>query len=165
VKRIMTAVVALVALAAMASTAVAAQQHPTTEVTTIDHDVNVDDTLCGFDITFVQNGNFKVTTYYDKEGAPVKSILTNYNSRFTETATANGKTLATNFPAVYITSYPSGSTVQNGLRASYHVPGVGVVALDAGLVSLSPTGDVLFEAGPHQFQDGSAPAFCDYFAA
>jgi len=161
----MPALFTLVALALTASTASAAHQRPTTEVTTVDHDINVDDTLCGFNITFVQNGNFKITTYYDKQGAKVKSILTNYNSRFTETATANGKTLVTNFPAVYITSYPSGSSVQMGLRAAYTVPGSGVVGLDAGRISFSPSGDVLFEAGTHQLTDGSADAFCDYFAA
>jgi len=166
VKRIMTAALfVLVALAVTALPASAAHPRPTTEVTTIDHETMVDSTLCGFPITFTQNGNFKITTFYDDQGNPTKDILSNYNSRFTETATANGKSLVTNFPAVYITTYPSGAFVQVGLRAQYTVPGAGVVALDAGRISFSPTGDVLFEAGTHQITDGSAAAFCAYFAA
>jgi hypothetical protein len=163
VKRIMTALFVLVALGLTASPA-SAQQLPTTVVTT---DVNftvVDTALCGFEITFISNGTYKTTTYYDSTGNRVKSILTNYNSRYTETATANGKTLTTNFPAVYITSYPSGASVQLGLRAAYTVPGAGVVLLDAGRISFDPSGAVVFEAGQHQLIDGSAPAFCSYFA-
>jgi hypothetical protein len=137
---------------------------PTTEVTFQDFTI-VDTALCGFAITFHQNGNFKTTTYYDSAGNPVKSILTNYNLRFTETATANGKTLLSNYPAVYITSYPSGASVQTGLRSNYTVPGAGRVLLDAGRIVFDPSGAVLFEAGQHQFLDGSATAFCAYFAA
>ncbi len=137
---------------------------PTTEVFTVVNSTTVDTALCGFPITFTENGTYKVTTYYDSAGNPVKSILTNYNVRFTETATANGKTLVANFPAVYITSFPSGAFVQYGLRANYTVPGAGAVLLDAGLISFDPSGAVLFEAGQHQVQDGSATAFCSYFA-
>src|SRR6266536_1963211 len=90
---------------------------PTTEVFVVDNDTSVNTSLCGFPITFTQNGTFKVITYYDSAGNPIKSILTNYKVRFTETATANGKTLLANFPTVYITS-SDGTTVESGLRSA-----------------------------------------------
>jgi hypothetical protein len=41
-----------------------------------------------------------------------------------------------------------------------------MVLLEAGRVILDPvTGDAVFEAGQHQFLNGSSEAFCSYFAA
>jgi hypothetical protein len=152
----------LAVVGALAGTALAAQ--PTTEVITIDHSTRVNTALCGFAITFTENGTFKITTYYDSAGNPVKSILTNYNVRYTETATANGKTLVANYPLASITSFPSGTSVSLGLRANYTVPGAGAVLLDAGRIVFDPSGAVVFEAGLHQLLDGSLSAFCSYFA-
>lgn len=151
----------LVLSLAVAAPAVAAR--PTTEFTTEDA-TSVDTDICSFPITFHDSGTYKTTTFYDKAGNPVKSILTNYNDRFTETATANGKTLLANYPTVFITALPSEAYVQLGLRANYTVPGSGVVALDAGRVSFDASGEVLFEAGPHDILNGSWEAFCAYFA-
>ncbi len=136
---------------------------PTTEVFVVDNDTSVNTSLCGFPITFTQNGTFKVITYYDSAGNPIKSILTNYKVRFTETATANGKTLLANFPTVYITS-SDGTTVESGLRSAYTAPGAGLVLLNAGRVVFDPSGAVVFEAGQHQVLDGDVAAFCAYFA-
>jgi hypothetical protein len=157
------ALVLLVLPLAFAAPALAAR--PTTEVTTVVNRTTVNTDLCGFAITFVEGGTFKETTFYDGAGNPVKSILTNFKERYTETATANGKTLRTNYPTVFITSFPSGSTVQVGLRASYAVPGAGLVLLDAGRIIFDPSGDVVFEAGTHDLQNGNVTAFCAYFAA
>ena len=80
---------------------------PTNEVTTVVNAVTVDEDICadfGFDVTFVENGTFKTRTFYDREGNEVKTILSNFDVRFTSTATANGKTLSTNYPLVFITA-------------------------------------------------------------
>jgi hypothetical protein len=138
---------------------------PTTEVTTIVDSVTVDSDICadfGFDVTFVENGTFKTTTFYDSEGNVVKSILSNFDVRYTSTATANGKTLSTNYPLVFITY--TDADIRVGLRNAYHVPGEGVVLLDAGRLILDPaTGEVTFEAGQHEIVEGSVDAFCGYF--
>jgi hypothetical protein len=138
---------------------------PTTEVTAIVDSVTVDEDICadfGFDVTFVENGTFKVKTYYDGEGNVVKTILTNSNVRYVSTASANGKTLLTNYPLVFITY--SDADIRVGLRNAYHVPGAGVVLLDAGRLILDiETGDVVFEAGQHELLNGSVDAFCGYF--
>ena len=137
---------------------------PTTEVTVF-VDLTFDDTeLCGFPITFVENGSFKVTTFYDRAGNPVKTILTNFNQRYNSTATANGKTLSTNYPLAVITYIDADTRIEVGLRNAYHVPGGGIVLLDAGRVIIDgATGEATFEAGQHEFLNGSAEDFCGYF--
>jgi hypothetical protein len=149
----------------LAFTAAALAVPPTNEVTTIVNVSDVDTDICadfGFDVTFVENGTFKTRTFYDREGNTVKSILSNFNVRYTSTATANGKTLSTNYPLVFITY--TDADIRVGLRNAYHVPGEGVVLLDAGRLILDPaTGDVSFEAGQHEFLNGSVSAFCGYF--
>ncbi len=143
---------------------------PTTEVTEVELGdfASVNTELCGFPIAFDESGSFKVKTFYDAEGNPVRSILTNFNQRYSATATANGKTLSTNYPLTIHTSFVGGEEdlrLELGLRNAYTVPGAGVVLLDAGRVIIDQaTGDVLFEAGQHQFLEGDAEAFCDYFA-
>jgi hypothetical protein len=52
-----------------------------------------------------------------------------------------------------------------GLHNAYHVPGEGVVLLDAGRVLIDlQTGEALSEAGPHQLFAGDADALCGFFA-
>jgi len=153
---------AFAVVGALAGTALAAK--PTTVVTVIVDFTYTDSTLCGFPIVFVENGSFKVTTYYDSAGNKVKSILTNQGP-YGESATAYGKTLTANYPAPFITSFTNGTLSLLGLRSAYHVPGAGLVLLDAGRVVFdSTTGDVLSESGQHQRLDGDVGAFCAYFA-
>ena len=77
---------------------------PTTEVTVVElGDFAAENTeLCGFTIFFDESGSFKVKTFYDAQGNPVRTILTNFKDRYTATATANGKTLSTNYPLAVI---------------------------------------------------------------
>ncbi len=149
----------------LAFSATALAVPPTTEVDVVVDSVTVDSDICadfGFDVTFVENGTFKTKTYYDSEGNEVKTILTNSSVRFTSTASANGKTLLTNYPLVFITR--GDGDIRVGLRNAYHVPGAGVVLLDAGRLILDiDTGDVVFEAGQHELLNGSVDAFCGYF--
>jgi hypothetical protein len=149
-------------VAALAAPALGAQ--PTTVVTVIVDFTYSDSALCGFPIVFVENGSFKVKTYYDSAGNKVKSILTNQGP-YGESATANGKTLTANYPSPFITSFTNGTLTLLGLRSAYHVPGAGLVLLDAGRVVFdSTTGDVLSESGQHQRLNGDVGAFCAYFA-
>ena len=139
---------------------------PTTEVTVVELGdfAAVNTELCGFPIAFDESGSFKVKTFYDAEENPVRTILTNFKDRYTATATANGKTLSTNYPLAVIT-YGEDLRLELGLRNAYRVPGAGVVLLDAGRVVIDgATDEVLFEAGQHQFLNGDGDAFCDYFA-
>ena len=118
----------------------------------------------GLTIRFVENGSFKIRTFYDREGNVVKTILSNFNQRFTSTASANGKTLSTNYPLVFITDSDD-ADIRAGLRNAYQVPGAGVVLLDAGRLIFDANGDLVFEAGQHELLNGDIGAFCEYFAS
>jgi hypothetical protein len=73
--------------------------------------------------------------------------------------------LVTNYPLVISTSFQDGARLELGLRNTYSVPGEGVVLLDAGRIVIDlVTGEVLFEAGQHEFLEGDAEAFCSFFA-
>jgi hypothetical protein len=138
---------------------------PTNEVTVIVDAVTVDTKICadfGFAVEFVENGTFKTRTFYDREGNIVKTILSNSNVRYTSTASANGKTLSTNYPLVFITRGDD-ADIRVGLRNAYHVPRAGVVLLDAGRLVFDANGDVVFESGQHDLLNGSVDAFCGYF--
>jgi hypothetical protein len=154
----------LLALAlAFATPALAAA--PTSEIIVVTDFQYVDEALCGFPVTFVDNGTFNLTTFYDDAGNPIKSVATNYQARYTVSATANGKTLTTNAPAVVVESFEQGIELVLGLHNAYHVPGEGVILLDAGRVLIDlQTGEALSEAGPHQLLAGDAHAFCGFFA-
>jgi len=140
-------------------------EQPSTDVTVVVDYTYTDTALCGFPIVYTENGTFKVKTYYDGAGNPVKLILTNM-SRYTETATANGKTLTTNWPASVHYSLENNTVAQVGTRVAYHVPGAGMVLLETGRTVFDlTTGDVLFTAGQHQLIEGSADAFCSYIGS
>jgi hypothetical protein len=168
-KRTLLLLSSVVLACVFAASALAAP--PTTEVTEVELGdfLSINDELCGFPITFDESGSFKVKTFYDAEGNRVRTILTNFNDRYTATATANGKTLSTNYPLTVHTSFEEDEEdlrLELGLRNAYRVPGAGVVLLDAGRVIIDlATDDVLFEAGQHQFLNGDADAFCNYFAS
>jgi hypothetical protein len=126
--------------------------------------------FCGPDaVSFVDSGSFKYTVFYDDDGNPVRALSTNYRERYTVTASANGRTLTTNAPAVVIEDFRAGTELVLGLHNAYHVPGAGVVLLDAGRILIDlETFVPLFEAGPHEyfsaaFLSGDAEAFCSYF--
>jgi hypothetical protein len=122
--------------------------------------------LCGADhlVWFVDSGAFKMTIFYDAAGNPIKIVETNYRERYTVTASANGKTLTTNAPAVVILHPTEDTELVLGLHNAYHVPGAGVVLLDAGRILIDlRTFEARFEAGPHQYFHGDAAAFCNYF--
>ena len=163
--RTMSVLAILAMLLSLANVSPALADQPSTEVNVVVDFTYTDNALCGFPIVYTENGTFKIKTYYDSEGNPVKLILTNM-SRYTESATANGKTLTTNWPASVHYSLENNTVAQVGTRVAYHVPGAGVVLLETGRTVFDlTTGDVLFIAGQHQLIEGSVDAFCSYFGS
>lgn len=47
-----------------------------------------------------------------------------------------------------------------GLQYHLNIPGVGVVLIDAGTVIFDPDGNIVFEAGKHQVEDGEFEEIC-----
>jgi hypothetical protein len=157
-----------VAIAALAPAASARAAEPLITIVTVSNFTWTDD-LCGFPITHVENGTGKVTIFFDEQGNPAKAISTDM-SRFTITASANGKTLVSNEPTVLILDFRANTLAQLGLIAAFHVPGKGVILLAAGRLVVVPTGapptptDVITIDGPHQPIEGDVAAYCSYFA-
>jgi hypothetical protein len=86
------------------------------------------------------------------------------------TATGNGKTARSLEAGPNITHFDvDGDPTQVhmlGLVGAYTAPGWGVILLDAGrLVFDAVTGEVVFEAGPHQDYHGDYERFCQYFTS
>ena len=137
---------------------------PTRVVTTQTNLTFVDTDLCAFPITFVENGTYKTTTYYNSQGIPLRSVITNQR-RYVATATANGRTLLTNYPLVIRTTFEDNTRTELGLLSAYHVPGEGLILINTGrLVIDRSTGNAVFSAGQHDIVEGNVSAFCGYFA-
>lgn len=148
----------------LASAAPAQAIAPTRVVTTQIDLTFVDTDLCGFPITFVENGTYKTTTYYNSQGTPLRTVITNQR-RYVATATANGRTLLTNYPLVIRTTFADNTRTELGLLSAYHVPGEGLILINTGkLVIDRATGNTVFAAGQHNIVEGNVSAFCGFFA-
>jgi hypothetical protein len=134
--------------------------------------VNVDVTFtntfdCPFPLRESFSGSYKDTLYLDAAGDPTMEILTaQYGGSLEVTWTnpANGATLSSIEAAPLVVYYnPDGSfaSLQNvGLIFNVTIPGQGTVLLDAGRIDIVRHQGVVFEAGPHQEEEGDTAAFC-----
>ncbi len=159
----MTAAVLAACLAAAALPASANTK--TTSILRIDS-FYVDRRTCDFPIRVHEFGPFKIADYYDGGGTLVKEILTaGAGGPFSFTDTANGSTLTMQMQsAPIVTTYNADGTVRteaiNGLEWKFTATGGGIVLLDTGRLVLDGDGNVIFEVGPHQRQNGDVAAFC-----
>src|SRR5215207_9471267 len=120
---------------------------------------------CGFPVQVHLQGPIKIGVHYDQAGSPVKEIQV--FPHFRVTFSANGKSFTTPGPAVnIITLAPDGSPntfTTVGLVAAVHLPGQGVILLDAGKIVFQGElgGPITTEVGPHQlFGTGDAAELC-----
>jgi len=126
---------------------------------------------CGFPIDLRTDGSFEITHYYDNSGTLYKEIDHNIHGPFTLTAInpANGKSTTTRSESeVVITMFdPDGSIASQsvtGVIYSFVASGFGVILQGNGLLVFDSDGNAAFEAGPHDFRDHNADAFCSYMA-
>jgi hypothetical protein len=159
-------VVALVCLAAPAAASASASR----EVELITVDVTLSrDHGCGFPITEHQSGTFQVATFFNRAGAPTKTIIT-ARSPYVVTETANGKTLlgVSPFATKILYSSDGGVTSQTttGLAVQFRIPHGGMLVMDTGRLVEDAEGNVSFEAGPRALHDGTGQALiCSYFGS
>ncbi|MFL6012292.1 MAG: hypothetical protein ACJ734_10955 [Gaiellaceae bacterium] len=89
---------------------------------------------CPFTITVHHQGTFVATTFFDQNGTPIRQLVRSQD--FTETYSANGRSLTTISPAVVtVTIDPTtGGFIFSGSGNQRHltVPGVGLVLAQAG---------------------------------
>jgi hypothetical protein len=156
--------VALVAAVGFASAEAAVATPPTSATESASGAVVLED-LCPFDV--ISNFSSKVTvrTFYDQAGNAVRIQTT--NSFVATLSDANtGKAVSDRDHWTTI-DHLEGRFAIVGLLFHINIPGHGIVIIDAGkIVFDSETGEIAFEAGPHDFIGGNPDieAVCGYLA-
>jgi hypothetical protein len=139
---------------------------PPTRTQVIFDDLTILDTTCGFLIVEVFDGSVTTTTFFDAEGNPVRTQVTAF-FQGTLTNPDTGETIRGQQELVIFRNFdePTKRTWA-GLRFRAVFPGAGALLLDAGrLVFDVTTGEVSFEAGPHQVFHEDFEAYCAAFAS
>ena len=75
---------------------------------------------CTFTVTIHHQGTFVITTFFDRDGTPIRQLGRSVD--FTETYSANGRSLTTK----------STASVRRGNQRHLTVPGAGLVLANAG---------------------------------
>ena len=102
---------------------------------------------CAFDVTIHHEGTITTTTFYDRDGTPMRELI-RYGDHFAETYSANGKSLTTISVSPGHSDLTTGVTTGTGLQRHVIIPGAGVVYGTAGrYVFVTGVGDVLSFSG------------------
>ena len=102
---------------------------------------------CDFEIMLEHDGTFVTTTYYERDGSPIRQLL-RFGGHFTETYSANGRSLTTISVGPAHIDLVSAETAATGILRNITVPGAGVVYATAGrYVIVTATGEVLEFSG------------------
>jgi hypothetical protein len=146
------------------ATPAAADQPVRTQV--IFDDLTINDETCGFLIVEVFDGTVTTTTFFDAEGDPVR-IQVQAFFQGTLTNPATGESIRGQQQLVIFRDFEAPTErTWAGLRFRAVFPGAGALLLDAGrLVFDVVTGDVSFEAGPHQVFHEDFEAYCAAFSS
>jgi hypothetical protein len=112
----------------------------------------------GFTLDGAGMENYRVAIFYDKDGNPVRTqIQIQYNGTLTHSVT--GESWRDPQYAMLQSDLLKGTDTFVGLIYRITVPGRGLVYIDAGRIVFSEAG-VIFEAGTHQFLNGSDQLLC-----
>jgi hypothetical protein len=125
-----------------------------------DHFRQVDDSLCGFPITFDYTRSVRSTTFFDRHG---NATAVRFHIAITGTDTAKGVTLQDTAVHNSLDDLTTGSETRVGMDFLVKLPGGGVITVGGGKVVVDQDGTVTFEAGPHPFLDGDLDAYCAAF--
>ena len=102
---------------------------------------------CSFSITIHHEGTFITTTFFNRDGVPIRRLLRS-GGHFTETYSANGRSLRTVSPVPAHIDLVTGEIVATGNQRHVIVPGVGPVYAQAGRYVLDPsTGEITSFSG------------------
>jgi hypothetical protein len=107
----------------------------------------------GFDIIVNFNVDFVVRTFYDNTGEPVR-IQLQAQGEGELVNTVTGATNTGSSPSMTIVDVEAGTETTVGLVFHNNLPGEGIVALQAGRVTVDENGNVLFSAGPQPGMEG-----------
>ena len=102
---------------------------------------------CAFDVTIEHDGSMVTTTYYDRDGTPIRRLI-RWGEHFTETYSANGRSLTTISISPVHVDVATGQATATGNQRHVTVPGMGVVYATAGhYFFVLGTGEVLAFSG------------------
>ena len=103
---------------------------------------------CPFAVTLHHEGTLVTTTFFDAEGTPIR--LLGRSKAFTETYSANGRSISTKSVASVRIEATNGEITYTGRGSQRHLklPGLGLLLAQAGRFSIDPeTGVVLSYSG------------------
>jgi hypothetical protein len=138
---------------------------PTTTIVIFD-DLTIKDRTCGFLIVEVFDGTLRITTFVDDQGNPTRiRIAALFQGTLTNPETGESIGGQQELVIFLDVEQPTQETWA-GLRFRAVFPGAGAVLLDAGrLVFDAETGEIFFEAGPHQVFHEDFEAYCAEFSS
>ena len=128
----------------------------TKRTTIVDLDATFDipaGAICSFAFTFHQGpGQIKVDDFFDANGHPVKSIVTNYSGPDIASVSANGTTLTTVQTFFDFLYFNPDGTIRNaadaGINFVWTLPHEGSFAIQVGIIKFDSNFNPTFVAGP-----------------
>ena len=135
-------------VAAALPVASAAATPPTTVVEPFDEvEVVPAGAVCAFEVLVHHEGTQITTTFYDSDGTPIRRLI-RWGEHFTETYSANGKSLTTISIAVAHVDLTTGHAAATGTQRHVTAPGFGLIYARSGRdVIVLGTGEVLSFSG------------------
>jgi hypothetical protein len=107
----------------------------------------------GFDIIVNYTLDVVERTFYDNTGEPIR-IQIQYRGEGQLVNTVTGATNTGKSPSMDIIDLEAGTVTTVGLVFHNNLPGEGIVALQAGRITIDENGNVLFSAGPQPGFEG-----------
>jgi hypothetical protein len=120
----------------------------------------VDDTSCDFPFVEEFTGRLVFLDFRDDAGNLVERKV-HVEARGTITNPATGETVPVQEILNAFLDFEEGTRTWAGMRLKVTIPGVGAAILDVGRVIFDSSGNILFEAGPHQLLHEDFDDFCD----
>ena len=115
--------------------------------------------VCGFPITVREYGTLIDALHFDRSGNFAFETLTFQRAGVAATNANTGRTLTSIQTGLIV--YTDDRATSSGITANFHLPGGGMVLIDAGRFIVDfASGARVFEAGTHDYIDGNLQAFC-----
>jgi hypothetical protein len=116
----------------------------------------------GFELVGVGQERLRISTFFDRFGDPVRMQI---HVAYDGTLTRPGSNLVLSDPqyAMLQSDLRKGTDTYVGLIYKLTIPGMGIVYQDMGRIVFDADFNVIFEAGTHEFLNGSDTLICKFF--
>jgi hypothetical protein len=120
----------------------------------------VDETTCDFPFVEEFTGRLVFLNFRDEAGNLVEQKV-HVEARGTITNPVTGETVPVQEILNAFLDFEERTRTWAGMRLKATIPGLGSALVDIGRVIFDSSGNILFEAGPHQLLHEDFDAFCD----